>query len=149
MSFAIPLHLNFAYVCSKMNSILSISFGFLLLMQAMVPNMDLCCELQKLPNLFDHYEEHKEFDGDSFLQFLTEDYLNDKGDAQGHHDDSDHDDLPFHGQHQCAHGYVFIASLLDRIEMGTIHFSTQTKASLYTFSISSEYLDTPFQPPQS
>lgn len=132
-----------------MNYILSISFSFLFLLQAMGPNMDLCCELQKLPNLFDHYEEHKAFDGDSFFQFLAEDYLNDKGEAQGHHDDSDHDDLPFHGQHQCCHGSIFIAPLLSHIEMTVFHFSTQAKTSLYAFSVSTEYLDTPFQPPKA
>lgn len=142
------MHPNFAYVCGEMNAIISISFSFLFLMQAIGPNMDLCCELQKLPNLFDHYQEHKEFDGDSFLQFLAEDYLNDKGDAQGHHDDSDHDDLPFHGQHQCCHPSIFIVAMMGRMEMGTRHFSAGTKASLYTFSISTGYSDTPFQPPQ-
>lgn len=48
LAFALFLHLNFAYVFSYMKFILSISFSFLFLMQAMVPNMDLCCELQKL-----------------------------------------------------------------------------------------------------
>lgn len=132
-----------------MNSILSISFSYLFLMQAMVPTMDLCCELPKLPNLFDHYEDHKEFDGDSFWQFLAEDYLNYKGDTQGHHDESDHDDLPFHGQHQCYHGYTFIAQLSNHLETDIFHFSTQTGATLYSFSLCSEYSESPFQPPKA
>lgn len=118
-------------------------------MQVMVPNMDLCCELQKLPELFDHYDDHKEFEGDSFWEFLAEDYLNDKGDAQGHHDDSDHENLPFRGQHQCCHGYVFIPSLSDHVKVAARYFCTQTKASSYTFSISTGYLDAPFQPPKA
>ncbi|MEB2787099.1 hypothetical protein [Algoriphagus persicinus] len=132
-----------------MNFILYISFSGLFLMQSMGSTMDLCCELQKLPNLFDHYEEHQEFDGDSFLEFLAEDYLNDKDDVQGHHDDSDHDDLPFHGQHQCCHGYIFIAPLLGQTEVATLYFSTLTRASCYSFSLSSEYSESPFQPPKA
>ncbi|SMD44725.1 hypothetical protein SAMN00777080_3353 [Aquiflexum balticum DSM 16537] len=146
---ALPLHLYFAYICRQMNSILSISFSFLFLMQATAPGMDLCCELQKLPNLFDHYEEHQEFDGDSFLDFLAEDYFNDTGDAQGHHDDSDHDDLPFHGQHQCCHVHIFMTPLLGQPEIATLHFSTQTKGSHYNFSLCSEYSESPFQPPKA
>jgi len=132
-----------------MNSILSISFSFLFLMQAMVPNMDLCCELQKLPVLFEHYDEHSEHDGTTILQFLNFHYGSGQEAEEHHHDDEHDSKLPFHGQHQCCHGYIFIAPLLGEMEVGTLHFSTQTKASLYTFSISTEYLDTPFQPPKA
>ncbi len=118
-------------------------------MQSMWPNMDICCELQKLPNLFDHYEEHKKFDGDSFFQFLVEDYLNNYGDDQGHHDDSDHDDLPFHGQHQCCHGYIFIAPPMELFELSTLNFSIQIRTGIYSFSLCSEYSESPFQPPKA
>ena len=146
---AIPLHLNFAYICAQMNSILSISFSFLFLMQAMVPNMDLCCELPKLPVLFDHYQEHAEHDGTSFVAFIDFHY-GDGQEAEEHHHDDEHDkNLPFHGQHQCCHGYIFVAPLLGQTEVTMLHFSTQTRASQYSFSLCSEYLESPFQPPKA
>ena len=78
-----------------MNFFASISFAFLFLIQGLAPNMDLCCELQKLPNLFEHYEEHRACNDGSFWQFLVNDYLGVDGDSQDHHGDSDHDSLPF------------------------------------------------------
>lgn len=132
-----------------MNSILSISFSFLFLIQGLAPGMDLCCELPKLPNLFEHYEEFAEHDGLSFISFLDLHY-GDGQDAEDHHHDDEHDEnLPFHGQHQCCHVNIFMTPLLGQPEIATLHFSTQTKGSLYNFSLCSEYSESPFQPPKA
>lgn len=111
--------------------------------------MDLCCELQKLPVFFEHYEEHAEHDGTTLTEFLDFHYGNGQ-DTEDHHHDDEHDSkLPFHGQHQCCHAYIFIAPLFGQIELSRLYFSTQTRTSQYSFSISTEYLDTLFQPPQA
>ena len=143
------MHINFLYLCGQMNSILSISFSFLFLIQGLAPGMDLCCELPKLPNLFEHYEEFAEHDGLSFISFLDLHY-GDGQDAEDHHHDDEHDEnLPFHGQHQCCHVNIFMTPLLGQPEIATLHFSTQTKGSLYNFSLCSEYSESPFQPPKA
>ena len=110
--------------------------------------MDMCCELQKLPALFDHFEEHKAFDGDSFFEFIAEDYVFHDDNSEGHHDHDNDDDLPFHGQHQCNHAPVQLTHSFVDIELDTPPFFSQSKGSIYKFSISSEFPDKPFQPPQ-
>ena len=111
---ALPLHLNFAYICGQMNSILSILFSFLFLMG---PTMDLCCELPKLPVLFEHYEEQSEHDGTSFLEFLDFHYGDGQNEEDHHHDDEHDKNLPFHDQHQCSHGSIFITPLMEKVEI--------------------------------
>lgn len=118
-------------------------------MQAMGPNMDLCCELPKIPVLFEHYEEHAEHEGTSFVEFLDFHY-GDGQDAEDHHHDDEHDkNLPFHGQHQCCHGYTFISQISDHVEAAPLHFTTEIRATIYSFSLCSEYLESPFQPPKA
>lgn len=130
-----------------MNLIASISFAFLFLIQGLTPGMDLCCELQKLPNLFEHYEEHKACNDDSFLKFLVNDYLNFDGNSQGHHDNSDHEDLPFHSNHKCSCTSAFYAS--DQLfSLAVFEFSPQIKFGYYISFHPSEFPDTPFQPPK-
>ncbi|MEQ9377681.1 MAG: hypothetical protein RIG68_21020 [Imperialibacter sp.] len=131
-----------------MNSILSISFSFLFLMQAMGPTLDLCCELAKLPVLFEHYEEYAEHNGTSFAEFIDFHY-GDGQNAKGHHDDEHDKNLPFHGQHQCCHGYTYIAQPWGYAEMTPIHITTETRATRYSFSLCSEYSESPFQPPKA
>lgn len=134
---------------AQMNRLTSISLSMIFVVQIFAPNMDMCCELEKLPALFAHFEEHKAFDGDSFFEFLVEDYVHHDDNSEGHHDHDKDDDLPFHGQHQCNHAPIYLTYTFSNIELGNKSFSLQTKGSFYQFSISSEYLDKPIQPPQA
>ena len=132
-----------------MKAILSILFSFLFLLQALGTSMDLCCDLPKLPNLFEHYKEYADHDGLSFISFLDLHY-GDGHTAVVHHHDDEHDkNLPFQRQHQCCHAQIFIAPALIQPEIATLYFSTQRKNSLYNFSLCSEYSDSPFQPPKA
>lgn len=117
-------------------------------MQAMGPTLDLCCELAKLPVLFEHYEEYAEHNGTSFAEFIDFHY-GDGQNAKGHHDDEHDKNLPFHGQHQCCHVHIFMTPLLGQPEIATLHFSTQTKGSHYNFSLCSGYSESSFQPPKA
>ncbi|MFQ3214804.1 MAG: hypothetical protein ACJAT1_000823 [Marivirga sp.] len=131
-----------------MRSLLSIGFSFLFLMQSFAPNGDLCCELQKIPQLVNHYLEHKAFDGDSFYQFLAEDFFNEGHDLAGAHDKQEHEDMPFHGNHQCTHGPVFISStasieLSQLIEVNTINYPAGK------IQDPTEFIESPFQPPRA
>lgn len=109
--------------------------------------MDICCELQKLPNLVKHYEEHKKCNDDSILEFFVNDYINFDGLADNHKDDSNHQELPFHGNHQCNHGSVYY-SVIQSIEVSSIGFQAEDQFSHYTIHFSSKYPDSPFQPPK-
>ena len=109
-------------------------------------SMDFCCELEKIPNLIEHYAEHKAVDGDSFWQFLVEDYI-DHGEGENHHNENDHDDLPFHGSHQCHHSNVLVSLVLSfSIDLDML--LVDPTISTYQFAYSTIYMETPFQPPQ-
>lgn len=110
-------------------------------------NLDLCCEFQKIPNLINHYDEHNSYDGDSFWQFLVEDYLNFQGD-QEHHESKEHDDLPFHGSHQCSHAPL-LYTLDSRNNIPASEKPTDAANGMYSFSCISAFTDTPLQPPQA
>ena len=123
-------------------------FSFLFLIQGIAPNLDIGCEVQKLPNLFEHYEEHKRCNGGSFWQFLIDDYLNVDGGSREHRDDSNHNNLPFNGNHKCCHPSAFYASD-ENFQLVVFEFASQNKFGYYAPSFSSEYLDTPFHPPKA
>ena len=111
--------------------------------------MDFCCELQKLPTLFEHYEEHTAHDSITILSFLELHYGGEQSEQEDHHSDEHDKQLPFQGQHQCAHGIVFITPHFKMTEAADFDLSTQTQQGIYCFSYSSEYLDSPFQPPKA
>ena len=142
------MHHIFRYFCASMNSFASISFIFIFLVKGMFPGIDLGCELQKLPNLLDHYQEHKTCNDNSFLIFLVNDYINLAGDAeQPHHDDTDHEELPFHGNHQCCHASTFYASD-GHFSITAFEYAFQAEFDSYKPPHSSEFLDSPLRPPQ-
>lgn len=130
-----------------MNHITSITLTFLFLLQGLGLTLDLCCELPKISNLFEHYEEHNEAFGGSFMEFLEEDYFTFDGKKE-HHDDSDHEDLPFQGSHHCcAHSLVF-QSLDTEYVISPEIAEVKPQYTFYNSEFFSEFLDSPFQPPQ-
>lgn len=132
-----------------MKVLFSLTLSFLLIVQALVPNMEVACEIEKLPELLAHFHHHQQANEISFIEFLVEDYVTHSGNEQEHHEDGSHDDLPFHGNHQCAHATAFAAIFASQIKIlsPTAFFVSQN--SKYTLSVTSVYLDTPFQPPQA
>lgn len=95
-----------------------------------------------------HFQEHKACNDNSFLTFLVDDYINLDGDAeQPHHDDTDHENLPFHGSHQCCHASIFYASN-ERFSIMAFEYAIKAEFAYYEPSHSSEFLDSPLQPPQ-
>lgn len=113
---------------------------------ALVMTMDLCCELQKIPNLLDHYAEHKASDGDSFWEFFVEDYVDDDA-GENHHNENGHDNMPFHGTHQCQHANVLFSSTAT-FSMEVFLRPLAPFNTSYQFTFSSPYLEAPLQPPQ-
>ncbi|UII23163.1 hypothetical protein [Fulvivirga ligni] len=114
------------------------------LVVSLTPHTDLC-ELRELPKVFDHYQEHKLAAGDSFLEYLTEDYLSFKSSERQHH--ADDDNLPFHGHLNHSHCCSFT---IFRQEQGFSWQSDFRKTELptYNFIANTAYLNSIFQPPQ-
>ncbi len=117
------------------------------LFQGIAANMEVCEQIEKISDFVSHYQEHKNFNGDSFFEFVYEDYITYSHNNDGHHQDSDHENLPDHTSHQCCHHFVFFTS----IETSLINrFTTeeQNHFNFYTFNINSRYLESLFQPPK-
>jgi len=131
-----------------MKPVLSIAFSLLFFVQAIQPSMNFFCELQKLPALFEHYQELRESEGVSFLPFLSQHYAGRDGATDDHRDEHD-SQLPFHGAHQCGHVYVFVPSGAANLHLEVPELLLKTDANISIAAIRSADIDTPFQPPKS
>jgi hypothetical protein len=109
--------------------------------------MDLCCELQKLPEFFSHFNLHQESEGDSFLEYMCEHLLQVGAINHEHANGTEHEELPFHGNHQCAHGplaFITFPSLEFTVAINqvTIQYGKYLSPALKGYS------ESPFQPPK-
>lgn len=120
--------------------------SFLFLLQGMAANMEVCEQIEKFSDFIAHYQEHKSFDGDSFLEFVYEDYIVDNHDADGHHN-SDEDNTPMHSSHQCCQHFVFFTSF-EQTLLNAFHYEEHSQFNYYTSNIDTRYLESLFQPPK-
>lgn len=120
--------------------------SFLFLFQGMAANMEVCEQIEKISDFVAHYQEHKSFDGDTFFEFVYEDYISDTNDND-HHQDSDHDNVPVHSSHQCCQHFVFFTSIESSL-INTLASEVQNHFNFYTSNINSRYLESLFQPPR-
>ena len=148
MGFATQLHLNSITFATPMKVLVSIAMSFMLLLQGVAMDMDLCDKIEKVSTFIEHYQDHKEFDGDSLFEYVVEDYFNNDGDKQGHHDDSSHDEVPSHSQHQCCHPIVFV-STSNSVAIKSIRFEGNIQFDHYTLPFNSRFLESLFQPPRA
>ena len=119
--------------------------SFMILFQTSGPVADLCCELLKLPNLIEHYEECAAGAEISFEDFLDAHY-GDRSESPEHEDRHD-GKLPLQGHHSCSHGITVLNSEI--FEFAAIEFIEAPRASIfYQAPFSSASLDGIFQPPQ-
>lgn len=121
--------------------------SILFMFQAAMPNIDMGCEFQKIAAVYSHYLEHKTFDGDTFLDFVLEDYILDDGSGAEHHENSNHHETPLHSSHQCGHVTFFFSQEAQFI-LEAFNYKEILKFDYYNTSLSSTYLDTLFQPPR-
>ncbi len=121
--------------------------SFLFLFQGMAANMEVCEQIEEMSHFLAHYQDHKELDGYSFLEYVYEDYLNDDGELDDHHQDSEHGDAPVHNGHQCCQHLVFFTPFQPS-EISAIPSEEQNKFNYYTFQLNSRYLESLFQPPK-
>ncbi len=130
-----------------MKLLVSISMSFLFLFQGIAANMEVCEQIEELSHFVAHYQEHKEVDGYSFLEYVYEDYVDTDGTPEDHHQDSDHDNNPVHNSHQCCQHFVFFASIQPAL-INDVSFEAQNQFNHYTFQLNSRYLESLFQPPR-
>tara|TARA_R110002051_G_scaffold325188_1_gene426221 strand:- start:2314 stop:2706 length:393 start_codon:yes stop_codon:yes gene_type:complete len=123
------------------------SFISLLLLGMLSMNLDLCCQIQKIPFLLSHFGEHKVLHDNSVFEFVVEDYIDHESNKTSH-DEENHKNLPFHGNHTCSHVPIYFSL----INVFSIARSFNEKAGLetyYHFRFTSPVFDEFFQPPRS
>jgi len=126
-----------------MKVFISISMSISFFFQGISVNMDE--QIQEISNFITHYQDHKVY-GDSFFEYVLEDYVDNDVNNEGHHNNPDKENVPVHSHHQCCHPVVFIAS--NTAIFNLLKFEEEKQFNLYTFNFNSEYLESLFQPPQ-
>lgn len=130
-----------------MKFFIPISLSFLILFQGIVGNMDLCEQMEKISQLVSNYQDHKKVDGYSFLEYVYNDYINDHGNSEDHHPDSDHENAPFHIHHQCCQNPVFVTPFL--LSLNKVDSKEkQVNIDHRNLQLTSTYLETLIQPPK-
>jgi hypothetical protein len=115
--------------------------------KAFLPNMDLCCDLHRIPAFFDHYQVHKTEYGDTFWEFVEGHYFNNDDDYQFVAQDPDHANLPFRENHQNINHWVFYAQAED-IALPSPAFPPAEKLGFHTSGRLAKADNSPFQPPR-
>lgn len=121
---------------------MSILFFF----QGISVDMDLCEQVKGISNFIAHYQDHKLY-GDSFIEYVVEDYIDNGVNNKEHHNNSDKENVPIHSHHQCCHPVVFIANTSTEV-CNLLKFEDKKQFNSYTFNFNSIYLESLFQPPQ-
>lgn len=129
----------------KLATTIFLSFYFLL--AGLVPNMDFH-ELAKLPTLVAHYLDCEEDSSESFFAFLQLHYSSDVQKDDGHHNDEHDGKLPFQEHHSCHISHVFIAVNSSSLFSCEVELTENVFAN-YQHIVSSEYLNSIFQPPKA
>ena len=129
-----------------MKIFVSISMSILFFFQGISIDMDFCGAIKEISNVITHYQDHKVY-GDSFFEYIVEDYIANDAKSEGHHNNSDKDNVPVHSHHQCCHPVVFIANTATPL-INRFKFEDKEQFNLYTVNFNSRYLESLFQPPQ-
>ena len=120
--------------------------SILFLIQGISIDMDLCEPIKKISNLITHYQDHKVY-GDSFLEYVVEDYIDNDAKNEGHHNNPDRGNIPVHSHHQCCHPVVFITNINTAL-INRLKFEEKEQFNLHAVNFNSRYLESLFQPPQ-
>ena len=120
--------------------------SILFLFQGISVDMDIREQIQEISKFITHYQDHKVY-GDSFFEYVLEDYIDDDVNSEKHHNNSDKENVPVHSHHQCCHPVVFIANSSTAI-FSLLKFEDKKQFNSYTFNFNSRFLESLFQPPQ-
>lgn len=129
-----------------MKSVFTIALSFYFSLAVFMPHTDFH-ELTKLPTLVAHFFDCGADKSKSLVAFLDIHYGSE--DQKTHHHQDEHDGkLPFQDHHTCHTSHIFItvsSSPLPYCEMEL----TESTFSNYQYIVSSEHLNSIFQPPKA
>ena len=120
--------------------------SLLFFFQGISLDMDFCGPVKEISSIITHYQDHKVY-GDSFFEYVLEDYIDNDANNEGHHNDSDKENVPVHSHHQCCHPVVFITNT-STDGSNLLKVEDKKQFNYYTPHLNSRYLESLFQPPQ-
>ena len=109
--------------------------------------MDFCGPIREISSIITHYQDHKVY-GDSFLEYLVEDYIDNDAKNEGHHSNPDKKNTPFHSHNQCCHPLELIIANNNSALTNRLKFEENKQFNLHKVNFTSRYLETLFQPPK-
>lgn len=130
-----------------MKVFISISMSILFFFQGISVDMDFCGPIKEISSIITHYQDHKVY-GDSFLEYVVEDYIDNDAKNEGHHNNSDKENIPVHSHHQCCHPLVLFIANNNIAQINRLKFENKEQVNLYMVDFNSRYLESLFQPPQ-
>ncbi|MFV1450899.1 hypothetical protein VBZ51_17235 [Maribacter sp. HS] len=130
-----------------MKTLFSISMSFLFLFQGISLDMDFCGPIKEISNIITHYQDHKVY-GDSFLEYVVEDYVDNDAKNEEYHHNPDNDNTPIHSHQQCCHPLVLMIENNNLALTNQLKFEGKEQFNLHKVNFTSRYLESLFQPPK-
>ncbi|WP_235843269.1 hypothetical protein [Maribacter hydrothermalis] len=130
-----------------MKTLFSISMSFLFLFQGISLDMDFCGPIKEISSIINHFQEHKIY-GDSFIEYVVEDYLDNDAKNEEHHHNPDNDNTPIHSHQQCCHPLVLMIENNNLALTNQLKFEGKEQFNLHKVNFTSRYLESLFQPPK-
>jgi len=123
---------------------MSILFFF----QGISIDMDFCGPIKEISKVINHYQDHKAY-GDSFFDYVVEDYIDSDAKNEEHHHNSDKENKPVHSQNQCCQPLVLIITSNNLALNNRLKLEEKKQYNLHKVNFSSRYLESLFQPPRA
>ncbi|WP_225312556.1 hypothetical protein [Pseudotamlana haliotis] len=137
------------YIClNYMKIFFSISMSILFLFQGISLDMDFCGSIKEISSIIAHYQDHKVY-GDSFLEYVVEDYFASETKNEEHPHNHDKENIPVHSHNQCCHPLVLIIANNTLAITNQLKFDEKKQYNLHKVNFTSRYLESLFQPPRA
>ena len=121
--------------------------SILFLFQGMSLDLDFCGSISEMSKVISHFQDHKVY-GDSFIDYVIEDYIDNDTKREEHHNDSDEQGIPAHSHQQCCQSLLLYVTNAYIPSINPLNFEKRKQINSYKIIFSSRYLESPFQPPQ-
>ncbi len=120
---------------------------FLFLFQGVNVRMSFHESLEKVSDFISHYQVHKAYDDDSFLQYAVEELFDHPSDSESHHKETHDNETPAHSHQQIFQVSVFVAPS-NSLTINSVAIEQMKQYSHYSFQFNSRSLESLFQPPR-
>lgn len=130
-----------------MKIFVSISLSILFFFQGISIDTDFCGPIKKISNLITHYQDHKVY-GDSFLDYVVEDYFDSDSKNGEHHHKQNKENTPVDSHNQCCHPLELIITYHDLALNNRLKFEEKKQYNLHKVNFTSRYIESLLQPPK-